>query len=1456
MGKKMFYQIYRAMLVSITMLTLLSLTPRGGVHDAKAQEGPVMPPNDERSLPKSITLQREASPLALAASLPMSNTPGYYDTSTYMLGSVAVGIILPESNGNNENWTTDEKNQVVAEIQDGLEWWKNRGVALANLSFQYDLQLGIPTTYEPIERPSSDEGLWINQVMSQLDYNDGNYFDKVYAYVNELRTHYKTDWAFAIFVVDSSMDNDGKFTDGYFAYAYLSGPFIVMTYDNASWGINNMNWVTAHETGHIFMAGDQYYQPVSGGCTSTTKRYGYLGVVNANCEYNNPGSVPSIMRDNTDALDNYARGQIGWRDSDSDGIPDPIDTNLTINLSPHSPNPTSETNLLYDGYVVDSPHPHAICSSGDACYDKDVTIQKIEKVEYRQDNGSWNFTVASDGSFDSDVEEFAFNSAFSSPGVHVIQVRSSNMVGNSSTTWNDTVMMNTPVGAPLGAGTYDDTHADWVYTGSWATASLSGPYNNTLHYSASINDFATIVFQGMQFNLIYTGYPNRGQVDVYVDNVKEGTIDQYSPSATWQKTWTSPVFTNGTHTLKLVHVTGVYSGIDAIQIIAPLSPGKYDDTVKNLSYNGNWATASLSGPYNSTLHYSTALDDYVTVAFEGTQFKLTYTGYFNRGQVDVYIDNINMGTIDQYSATAAWQKTWASPILSGGVHTLKLVHVTGAYIGIDAIEILRVIPLESGTYDDTDSAWTYAGNWITYSGSGPYNNTMHYSPTIGDYASLVFQGNQINITYAGYPNRGNLDVYIDDVKEGTINQYNPTLFWQKSTTGPSVTDGIHLLKLVHASGSYVDIDAIQIIGPPDTTPPAPIDDLQATTGTAPGSVDLVWTSVGDNGTIGVASSYQVRYYTSVITDDNWGLASEVNSGIPTPQVSGYQETMTIYGLTSGTYYFAVRAEDEVPNIGAVSTFTENSSAEAFFPPPPSNDDFNQAIDITNMPLPYTDTKEYFYAATTEAGDPQIVQCNSDEGTYSIWYTFIPDTDGILIANTYGTDLAYDTVLAVWTVDGSTFNHVACNDEAIEGDTDYLSEVVAYLNQNTTYYIEIVQFANPPQSSPSAVAQSPENPTDEVVLNVNFSPVALKDIGKHDDIDSDWVYSGNWITAVTSGPYNNTFHYSNTITDSVALAFEGTQFLQFILTHTGYPNRGNLDVYLDNVKLGSVNQYASSLIWQKTWKSPAIPDGVHTLRLVHATGGYVGIDAVELFPATLLGAGKYDDTNPNWGYNGNWAGAILSGPYNNTLHYSPIVDEYATLVFEGTQFILTYTGYSNRGQMDVYVDDVKVGTIDQYSSTPAWQQTWTSPVFTNSGHSLKLVHKTGSYVGIDAIQIFAPLTPGKYDDTHNNWSYNGNWAAATLSGPYNNTLHYSSTINDYATLEFEGSKVILTYTSYNNRGLMDVYIDNVKVGTIDQYSNNPKWQQTWSSANLTNGTHTVKFVHATGAYVGIDAIEIQ
>jgi hypothetical protein len=77
------------------------------------------------------------------------------------------------------------------------------------------------------------------------------------------------------------------------------------------------------------------------------------------------------------------------------------------------------------------------------------------------------------------------------------------------------------------------------------------------------------------------------------------------------------------------------------------------------------------------------------LTFEGTQFVLTYTGHPNRGQVDVIVDNVNVGTLDQHNASLAWQKTWVSPLFEHGFHTLKLVHATdGTYVDIDAIQVL------------------------------------------------------------------------------------------------------------------------------------------------------------------------------------------------------------------------------------------------------------------------------------------------------------------------------------------------------------------------------------------------------------------------------------------------------------------------------------------------------------------------------------------------------------------------------------------------------------------------------------------------------------------------------------------------------------------------------------------------------------------------------------------------
>ena len=85
----------------------------------------------------------------------------------------------------------------------------------------------------------------------------------------------------------------------------------------------DMHDVESHETGHIFLSPDEYCNP--GGYCCWFSNFGYLDVYNWNCEDGNPLSVDCIMKNNADVICIYTNGQIGWRDSDGDGKPDPID---------------------------------------------------------------------------------------------------------------------------------------------------------------------------------------------------------------------------------------------------------------------------------------------------------------------------------------------------------------------------------------------------------------------------------------------------------------------------------------------------------------------------------------------------------------------------------------------------------------------------------------------------------------------------------------------------------------------------------------------------------------------------------------------------------------------------------------------------------------------------------------------------------------------------------------------------------------------------------------------------------------------------------------------------------------------------------------------------------------------------------------------------------------------------
>jgi len=104
---------------------------------------------------------------------------------------------------------------------------------------------------------------------------------------------------------------------------------------------------------------------------------------------------------------------------------------------------------------------------------------------------------------------------------------------------------------------------------------------------------------------------------------------------------------------------------------------------------------------------------------------------------------------------------------------------------------------------------------------------------------------------------------------------------------------------------------------PDSTPPDPITGLVA--GAIDTTITLEWIATGDDGEVGSAYLYDVRFLPHVSVDDgNWEEAWFA-FGEPPPGPMWTLETLVFENLTPNTtYHFAAKALDEAGNISAIS----------------------------------------------------------------------------------------------------------------------------------------------------------------------------------------------------------------------------------------------------------------------------------------------------------------------------------------------------------------------------------------------------------------------------------------------------------------------------------------------------------------------------------------------------------
>src|SRR5581483_11862844 len=165
--------------------------------------------------------------------------------------------------------------------------------------------------YEPILHPASDATCWIAKLMANLGIPEGDVVTQVAVYDQMLRQQQHADWAYSIFVGYNPIGTPTSFTDQRSSWAFIGGPYVQSLFRSFGWPLSR---VVSHETGHIFYACDEYFQPGYQTCSCSCAPEIRRDATNGNCQDTtcNPKSTACMMRLNELALCPHTAAQIGW----------------------------------------------------------------------------------------------------------------------------------------------------------------------------------------------------------------------------------------------------------------------------------------------------------------------------------------------------------------------------------------------------------------------------------------------------------------------------------------------------------------------------------------------------------------------------------------------------------------------------------------------------------------------------------------------------------------------------------------------------------------------------------------------------------------------------------------------------------------------------------------------------------------------------------------------------------------------------------------------------------------------------------------------------------------------------------------------------------------------------------------------------------------------------------------
>ena len=381
-------------------------------------------------------------------------------------------------------------------------------------------------------------------------------------------------------------------------------------------------------------------------------------------------------------------------------------------------------------------------------------------------------------------------------------------------------------------------------------------WNNVSHPSLSATTAKTTAIAGAAVNVAFSGTrldwigsrnTSYGKARVTVDNTASVVVDLYGTFSFKNVLWSSGTLSPGSHVVRIEYLgeknassTGYTISVDAFDVVgvltqasAPVPPGtRYEQTSTMLAYEGTWTTVSSGGLSGGSFVTATSEGAAANVAFSGTKIDWVTSKNTSYGKAKVILDGGTPEYVDLYGTVAFKQKVWTSGTLADGTHTLRIEYgglknssSSGYLVGVDAFDVIgtltQAVPLTppATRFEETSPLLSWEGTWTTTASTALSDGAFRTTIATGSAVNAKFQGTKITWITSRNTTYGIASVSVDGGAPVLVDLYAPMAFKQSVWTSPTLTDGVHTLRIAFtgtknasSTGLLVGLDALDVQG--------------------------------------------------------------------------------------------------------------------------------------------------------------------------------------------------------------------------------------------------------------------------------------------------------------------------------------------------------------------------------------------------------------------------------------------------------------------------------------------------------------------------------------------------------------------------------------------------------------------------------------------------------------------